>query len=978
MDAFIHETETNIFADNDDPLFSLSHFDLELPQQAQVDIQQLQQQYTWEQQQQKLIQGSWQNFDQYLPIDCQSFVMNGSIPTNGSNMDFSTTDLTNYNKATPFTTIPVEQVSPSFDSSLTSDERSQWTFEDTSNQEYPSPAQVSTLLSSSQQSATTAPSLSSPTSQSNETNSQPLSDFTSQSPSSSSSMLPDGSDIIARINWEIPRLSNGDSYKVPFQRLQPINNNNGLGLAHSTLNSIGDGRKQQKTAHNAIERRYRNNINDRITELKNAVPALLYAKPNKDKDHLTTGSGGKCGRLGDDDDDLGEDGDEYLDGVAVATKLNKATILHKATEYINHLKRTGNDMKKENDSLEHLLAQLPGGQQVLAHYRIQKTQREHLMQQQMMMERQLQKQEQLNRKKEATRRKRTRRQSHDDDIDNGYLSSNSGGHPHTPPTATNRVFMALFMVMSLFSASPLATSSGSEQVNNHHHVSRTVTEQMDPTFTSNINSSTSTFYSQTTTNYQGGFSWFTIGDAWYYLRLVIFLVCLAQLLLPYMKRRLLGHAFRIRRINNTTKLRHHRHLYLTRKSKHLGLNNKASLSMSSGDEKCIQMHQLLTKLLMVEHGDLTSRLSSKNKFMLLLALVKELGVFALRHVLGYDITTEADSVKGDRKQHKLRRWGHVFKWIKLNECECLGGNPLLSRLTLLYHSLRMLNLVDSLHEELANDDDDDQGTRQQFSFLCARAYATSTIQMVMGIPYATTATRAADYLWGIAISHATEDDTWACLAEENNLETSLTGALSTNEAWVETLDVVQNQMATWTSISPAIQKKTMGLILSANAPCLVPTAILSNLHLLDQLALTFYRLIDSMIMNSPSGVLSFFTNVPSLSFEDDSQRLADWFACVGMTVEALWRHDIDKAEQYMLTLVHRVPRAMTVPAGLSKKKTRQDDLDTMAKQQVIHTLAGAVLLMKQDQQGIKELETAEGLRQRKNKTASFEAMMHIE
>jgi hypothetical protein len=112
----------------------------------------------------------------------------------------------------------------------------------------------------------------------------------------------------------------------------------------------------------------------------------------------------------------------------------------------------------------------------------------------------------------------------------------------------------------------------------------------------------------------------------------------------------------------------------------------------------------------------------------------------------------------------------------------------------------------------------------------------------------------------------------------------------------------------------------------------------------------------------------FFAYASSLSLKDDSRRLADWFTLVGVTVEALWRRDVERAEQSMMTLVQRVPRAMIVP-GFSKKKARQGELDAIAKQQVVHMLAGATLLLKQDTQGIKELEIAEHLRQRKTKRA---------
>jgi hypothetical protein len=107
--------------------------------------------------------------------------------------------------------------------------------------------------------------------------------------------------------------------------------------------------------------------------------------------------------------------------------------------------------------------------------------------------------------------------------------------------------------------------------------------------------------------------------------------------------------------------------------------------------------------------------------------------------------------------------------------------------------------------------------------------------------------------------------------------------------------------------------------------------------------------------------------------KDDTTRVANWFACVGATVEALWQGDTIRAEQGMLALTQRVPRAMTAPIQRRalKKKERQSELDAMAKQQVVHMLAGATLvLQKQDSAGIKELEIGERFRHQRTKRAA--------
>lgn len=92
------------------------------------------------------------------------------------------------------------------------------------------------------------------------------------------------------------------------------------------------GKKQpKKTAHNMIEKRYRTNLNDKIAALRDSVPSLrVMAGTSK----------------------VGDDDDEDLGGLTPAHKLNKATVLAKATEYIRHLEKRNKKLQDENDNLK--------------------------------------------------------------------------------------------------------------------------------------------------------------------------------------------------------------------------------------------------------------------------------------------------------------------------------------------------------------------------------------------------------------------------------------------------------------------------------------------------------------------------------------------------------------------------------------------------------------------------------------------------
>ncbi len=80
-----------------------------------------------------------------------------------------------------------------------------------------------------------------------------------------------------------------------------------------------------KRSHNAIEKRYRTNLNHKIAALRDAVPSLR-------KLH----------------DPVADD----IDGLPSAPKLNKATVLSKAIEYIQHLESRNQRLEEENAVLK--------------------------------------------------------------------------------------------------------------------------------------------------------------------------------------------------------------------------------------------------------------------------------------------------------------------------------------------------------------------------------------------------------------------------------------------------------------------------------------------------------------------------------------------------------------------------------------------------------------------------------------------------
>ncbi|OHE99344.1 helix-loop-helix DNA-binding domain-containing protein [Colletotrichum orchidophilum] len=112
-----------------------------------------------------------------------------------------------------------------------------------------------------------------------------------------------------------------------------------------------------KNPHNMIEKRYRVNINEKIIALRDAVPSLRCVVQQTENPQAAAAAA---------ESDEAFDVVEELGGLMPARKLNKATILSKATEYISHLEKKNSQLWKENEELEKRLAEAQQWQQAQA------------------------------------------------------------------------------------------------------------------------------------------------------------------------------------------------------------------------------------------------------------------------------------------------------------------------------------------------------------------------------------------------------------------------------------------------------------------------------------------------------------------------------------------------------------------------------------------------------------------------------------
>jgi hypothetical protein len=109
--------------------------------------------------------------------------------------------------------------------------------------------------------------------------------------------------------------------------------------AASTDGPAGRNAKKPRSSHNEIEKRYRENINERMRELRDVVPALA-AMASAEMDAM---------------DEDGDNAGEGAKGAGGSKKLHKAAILKGAADHILHLTMENDQLRAELEGLKAIL-----------------------------------------------------------------------------------------------------------------------------------------------------------------------------------------------------------------------------------------------------------------------------------------------------------------------------------------------------------------------------------------------------------------------------------------------------------------------------------------------------------------------------------------------------------------------------------------------------------------------------------------------
>ncbi|KAL1917764.1 uncharacterized protein VTP21DRAFT_3598 [Calcarisporiella thermophila] len=616
-------------------------------------------------------------------------------------------------------------------------------------------------------------------------------------------------------------------------------------------------KQQKKVAHNAIERRYRNNINDRITDLKNAVPALCNLRS--------------------------KDSVEEIDGVVAATKLNKATILRKATEYIHYLRKSNGELREEVDMLRGALRTLPGGKELL---------------EKCLAEMEMKRQANI-----AASAAAGEMGSTDDDIgsDEDILSDRESVSPSpssiSPSTSeksesgsSSKLLLAAFLSVTLFySPSMIGEKGGIGSEHPHHHDEKAIGGG----------------------SYLSGGSGMDVTWGWWLARACFFLVCLL-----YLSR--YGSSSSSTRRHRRRTEEHHAH----------GTKSQGKRAPKIAGLPPRQVYSTLMDSLQIPHS------TSQQSWRLVLGIFLEGSRFLLRRCFSVDFAP------WEKEPNEAVAAG---RWLRISEAELCGGNPNVTRLSVLYSALRTLNLA-----ELVSSD------RDQISSSLARVYATVAMQIEIAVPVANLARSLAQYFWQSAVNtlpkqamlEADEGNLglkWfkGIISEETMRDEQEAAHEGTNESRNECGKKGSEGLVGSIMWEEALYtfKHTSGLISTLEEPLLthddddeaklppwnrpnsstIPLALLANLHALHKLRGVYMRLL-STIGSTPKIVGSDEADMSEQHLVDEENMLSSimhttdpfstayWYALVAAAVEAYHFGHLEMGESLILRLKEIEPR----------------------------------------------------------------------
>jgi len=131
--------------------------------------------------------------------------------------------------------------------------------------------------------------------------------------------------------------------------------------------AILEKRKRRRESHNAVERRRRDNINDRISELATLIPGCMLTESTGTSADGEEGSNNptQSPKTGYEQLPGGSNGvsaHQSAQAAAAAAKPNKGVVLAKSVEYIKHLRQLVEIQAMRGRELEAMVDQLRNGQ----------------------------------------------------------------------------------------------------------------------------------------------------------------------------------------------------------------------------------------------------------------------------------------------------------------------------------------------------------------------------------------------------------------------------------------------------------------------------------------------------------------------------------------------------------------------------------------------------------------------------------------